>query len=137
MVLSIGPDEEAEEEEEETITMMSVFEILLLFVRRAGVFVVQAAGNKGPAQATVVSFSPWAFAAAAATTGRSYTSTLVLGNGSHLFGMGLSGISTHFSSPAFISCIYIYLWFRINIILKKKVFLSIRVLYIKVDKLHR
>ncbi|XP_039141942.1 LOW QUALITY PROTEIN: subtilisin-like protease SBT2.4 [Dioscorea cayenensis subsp. rotundata] len=91
MVLSIGPDEAAAEEEEETITMMSVFEILLLFVRRAGVFVVQAAGNKGPCTSTVVSFSPWAFAAAAATTGRSYISTLVLGNGSHLFGMGLSG----------------------------------------------
>ncbi|KAJ0989574.1 hypothetical protein J5N97_007930 [Dioscorea zingiberensis] len=86
IVLSVGPDEAAEG----ILTFMSIFEIMLLFARRAGVFVVQAAGNKGPGEATVVSFSPWAVGAAAASTARVYSSNLLLGDGAQLFGLGLS-----------------------------------------------
>ncbi|KAG1359011.1 Subtilisin-like protease SBT2.4 [Cocos nucifera] len=44
IVLSVGPNEPPEV----TPTFMSVFDISLLFARRAGQFVVQAAGNKAP-----------------------------------------------------------------------------------------
>ncbi|XP_038987987.1 subtilisin-like protease SBT2.4 [Phoenix dactylifera] len=86
IVLSVGPNEPPEV----TPTFMSVFAISLLFARRAGLFVVQAAGNKGPGEATVVSFSPWTMGVAASTTGRSYTPTLIMGDGRQLHGVGLS-----------------------------------------------
>ncbi|KAJ9689792.1 hypothetical protein PVL29_012459 [Vitis rotundifolia] len=87
LTLSIGPDTPPED----TMTFLSVFDIFMLFARRAGVFVVQAAGNQGPGPSTVVSFSPWAVGAAASSTDRSYPSTLVLGNGQRIGGVGLSG----------------------------------------------
>ncbi|GMH05282.1 hypothetical protein Nepgr_007122 [Nepenthes gracilis] len=87
LTLSVGPDEPPED----TITFLDVFEIFLLFARRAGVLVVQAAGNKGPGPKTVVSFSPWAVGVAACSTDRSYPATLILGNGQRIGGVGLSG----------------------------------------------
>lgn len=87
LTLSIGPDEPPRD----TITMLGIFDVLMLFARRAGVFVVQAAGNRGPAPSTVVSYSPWAVAAAACTTDRIYPGSLLLGNGLKLGGVGLSG----------------------------------------------
>ncbi|KAH1200624.1 Subtilisin-like protease SBT2.4 [Glycine max] len=57
--------------------------------KKAGVFVVQAAGNKGPASSSVVSFGPWSVGVAACTTDRRYPASL-LGNGSLLNGAGLS-----------------------------------------------
>ncbi|KAF5943587.1 hypothetical protein HYC85_017664 [Camellia sinensis] len=87
--LSIGPDELPEK----TLTFLNVFDIFMLSARKAGVFVVQAAGNKGPSPYTVVSYSPWAMGVAACTTDRTYTATLVLGNGQKLGGVGLSGPS--------------------------------------------
>ncbi|KAK6932777.1 Subtilisin-like protease, fibronectin type-III domain [Dillenia turbinata] len=68
-----------------------VFEIALLFARRAGVFVVQAAGNQGPFPSTVISFSPWVVGVASCDTDRIYPGTLVLGNGQKIGGIGLSG----------------------------------------------
>jgi hypothetical protein len=53
--LSIGPSRPTED----TLTFLSIFDITLLFARKAGVFVAQAAGNSGPSSSTVVSFSPW------------------------------------------------------------------------------
>ncbi|GAB2301054.1 hypothetical protein Dimus_035090 [Dionaea muscipula] len=87
LTLSIGPDEPPED----TITFLDVFEIFLLLARRAGVFVVQAAGNKGPGPTTVVSFSPWVVGVASCSTDRSYPATLILGNGRQIGGVGLSG----------------------------------------------
>lgn len=87
LTLSIGPDEPPED----TITFLNIFDLVMLFARRAGVFVVQAAGNQGPAPSTVVSFSPWAVGVAACTTDRSYPATLILGNGQKIGGVGLSG----------------------------------------------
>ncbi|KAK1296126.1 hypothetical protein QJS10_CPB15g01675 [Acorus calamus] len=49
LTLSIGPDEPPTE----TPTFLSVLDMFLLYARKAGVFVVQAAGNKGPGPATV------------------------------------------------------------------------------------
>ncbi|KAG9455161.1 hypothetical protein H6P81_008065 [Aristolochia fimbriata] len=87
IVLSIGPDEPPED----TLSVLNVFDIFLLYARRAGIFVVQAAGNKGPGASTVVSFSPWALGVGAATTDRTYSNVLVLGNGRRLPAIGLSG----------------------------------------------
>ncbi|WVZ12192.1 hypothetical protein V8G54_016722 [Vigna mungo] len=87
--LSVGPNGPPED----TLTFLSMFDISLLFARKAGVLVVQAAGNNGPASSSVVSFSPWSVTVAASTTNRRYPSSLVLGNGAVLSGVGLSGPS--------------------------------------------
>uniref|UniRef100_A0A0D9W2C4 Subtilisin-like protease fibronectin type-III domain-containing protein n=1 Tax=Leersia perrieri TaxID=77586 RepID=A0A0D9W2C4_9ORYZ len=86
LVLSIGPDARPTSK----VTFVSMLDIALLFAARAGVFVVQAAGNRGPAGSSVVSYSPWVTTVAAGTTGRSYTAHLVLGNGRRISGLGLS-----------------------------------------------
>ncbi|KAJ0082033.1 hypothetical protein Patl1_09919 [Pistacia atlantica] len=85
--LSIGPDEPPTD----TPTFLSLFDVYMLFARRAGVFVVQAAGNRGPGSSTVVSYSPWAVGAAACSTDRYYPGSLLLGNGQKVGGVGLSG----------------------------------------------
>lgn len=87
LTLSVGPDEPPED----TPTFLSVFEVFMLFAQRAGITVVQAAGNHGPDLSTVVSYSPWAIAVAAATTDRSYPGSFLLGNGQKVGGVGLSG----------------------------------------------
>ncbi|KAL2923471.1 Subtilisin-like protease SBT2.4, partial [Bienertia sinuspersici] len=87
LTLSVEPDEPAED----TVTFLDVFEIFMLLARRAGVFVVQASGNKGPGSSTVVSFSPWSVGVSACSTDRSYPATLFLGNGQKIAGVGLSG----------------------------------------------
>ena len=87
LTLSIGPDEPPED----TVTFLSVFETAMLFARRAGIFVVQAAGNRGPGPSTVVSYSPWAVSAAASRTDRRYPAPLLLGNGQYISGLGLTG----------------------------------------------
>ncbi|KAL6839703.1 hypothetical protein ACP4OV_030391 [Aristida adscensionis] len=86
LVLSVGPDARPSSK----VTFLSILDVALLFARRAGVFVVQAAGNRGPAEASVVSYSPWVLTAAAGTTGRSYTTPLLLGDGRRVPGLGFS-----------------------------------------------
>ncbi|CAL5033390.1 unnamed protein product [Urochloa decumbens] len=86
LVLSIGPDERPASK----VTFLSMLDVALLSARRAGVFVAQAAGNRGPAESSVISYSPWVTTVAASTTGRSYTSGLVLGDGRHIPELGLS-----------------------------------------------
>ncbi|KAH1055640.1 hypothetical protein J1N35_033705 [Gossypium stocksii] len=86
LTLSIGP----EEPPQDTVTFLSIFDIAMLFARRAGVFVVQAAGNSGPGPSTVLSYSPWVVGAAASRTDRRYTASLLLGNGLNVSGVGLS-----------------------------------------------
>ncbi|KAI5414534.1 hypothetical protein KIW84_040143 [Lathyrus oleraceus] len=87
--LSIGPNGPTQD----TLTFLSVFDISLLFARKAGVLVVQAAGNNGPSSSSVVSFSPWTVGVAACNTDRRYTSSILLGNGQIIDGVGLSGPS--------------------------------------------
>ncbi|KAI4295957.1 hypothetical protein L6164_035950 [Bauhinia variegata] len=89
LTLSVGPDQPPED----TVTFLSVYDISLLFARKAGVFVVQATGNKGPQPSTIVSFSPWALGVAACSTDRKYPGSLLLGNGQILSGVGFSGPS--------------------------------------------
>ena len=96
LVLSVGPDERPTSK----VTFLSMLDIALLSARRAGVFVAQAAGNRGPAESSVVSYSPWVTTVAASTTGRRYTSRLLLGDGRHVPGLGLSGTSTSDSSSS-------------------------------------
>lgn len=85
--LSIGPNGPTQD----TLTFLSVFDISLLFARKAGVLVVQAAGNNGPSSLSVVSFSPWTVGVAACNTDRRFTSLILLGNGQIIDGVGLSG----------------------------------------------
>jgi hypothetical protein len=91
LVLSVGPDERPASK----VTFLSMLDVALLYARRAGVFVAQAAGNRGPAESSVVSYSPWVTTVAAATTGRNYTSSLVLGDGRRIPGLGLSGTKSY------------------------------------------
>ncbi|VFQ70506.1 unnamed protein product [Cuscuta campestris] len=69
---------------------LNVLEIQLLFATRAGVLVVQAAGNGGPSSRSMLSFSPWITSVAACTTDRRYTNSIILGTGIALSGSGLS-----------------------------------------------
>lgn len=87
LTLSVGPDEPPDD----SVTFLGLFDLAMLFARRAGVFVVQAAGNDGPGPYTVVSYSPWAVGVAAANTDRAYPGSFVLGNGRKIPGVGLSG----------------------------------------------
>lgn len=90
LALSVGPDEPPED----TVTFLSMFDVFMLYARRAGVFVVQAAGNRGPDPSSVVSYSPWAVGVASSGTDRIYPSSIVLGNGARIEGVGLSGTSS-------------------------------------------
>lgn len=99
--LSVGPKEPPQD----TLTFLNIFDISLLFARKAGVLVVQAAGNQGPASSSVVSFSPWSVGVASSTTNRKYPSSLLLGNGSILNGVGLSGTFVSQYNPIFCPCL--------------------------------
>ncbi|KAL3742204.1 hypothetical protein ACJRO7_017653 [Eucalyptus globulus] len=85
--LSVGPDEAPED----TPTLLSVFDMAMLSARRAGVFVAQAVGNKGPSPSTVLSYGPWTVGVAAASTDRTYPVSLLLGSGQRISGVGLTG----------------------------------------------
>ncbi|XP_031397716.1 subtilisin-like protease SBT2.4 [Punica granatum] len=87
LTLSVGPVQPPQS----TLTVLGMFDIVMLFARRAGVFVVQAAGNSGPSPSSVISYSPWVVGAAASSTDRTYTGSLLLGNGTRVGGVGLSG----------------------------------------------
>ncbi|KAK6269072.1 hypothetical protein QUC31_013232 [Theobroma cacao] len=89
LTLSIGLDEPPQD----TVTFLSMFDIAMLFARRAAIFVVQAAGNQGPGPSTVVSYSPWAVGAASSRIDRRYIGSLLLGNGQNISGVGLTAPS--------------------------------------------
>ncbi|CAH9079981.1 unnamed protein product [Cuscuta epithymum] len=69
---------------------LNVLETQLLFATRAGVLVVQAAGNGGPSARSMLSFSPWITSVAASTTDRRYSNSIILGTGHTFSGTGLS-----------------------------------------------
>ncbi|KAJ9566261.1 hypothetical protein OSB04_002227 [Centaurea solstitialis] len=92
LTLSIGPDEPPQNR----LTVLSMFDIFMLFARKAGVFVAQAVGNRGPGPYTTVSYSPWAVGVASCDTDRAYPSSLVLGNGMRIGGIGLSRRGPYF-----------------------------------------
>ncbi|XP_048336611.2 subtilisin-like protease SBT2.6 [Ziziphus jujuba] len=89
--LSVGPNSPPATTK---TTYLNPFDATLLSAVKAGIFVAQAAGNGGPFQKTLVSYSPWIASVAAAVDDRRYKNHLTLGNGKILPGLGLSP-STH------------------------------------------
>ncbi|KAF3672283.1 putative histone-lysine N-methyltransferase, H3 lysine-79 specific-like [Capsicum annuum] len=86
---------------------LNVLEMQLLFATRAGVLVVQAAGNGGPSPTSILSFSPWITSVAASTTDRKYNNSIVLGNGQSFSGSGLSRyVPLHLSCSPTLSGVY-------------------------------
>ncbi|KAI5082165.1 hypothetical protein GOP47_0001908 [Adiantum capillus-veneris] len=84
--LSIGPSRPPRG----VATFFNVVDLALLVAVKAGVFVVQAAGNLGSSPFSVVSFSPWIFTVAATRHDRTYPNSIILGNNSTINGLGLS-----------------------------------------------
>ena len=62
----------------------------LLTAVKSGIFVVQAAGNTGPAPHSISSFSPWIFTVGAASHDRVYNNYIRLGNNLTLSGVGFA-----------------------------------------------
>ncbi|KAK6147441.1 hypothetical protein DH2020_018353 [Rehmannia glutinosa] len=75
--LSVGPNSPPATTK---TTFLNPFDAALLSAVKAGVFVVQAAGNGGPSPKTLVSYSPWIATVAAAVDDRRYKNHLFLGN---------------------------------------------------------
>ncbi|XAR65576.1 Tripeptidyl-peptidase II [Bertholletia excelsa] len=71
-------------------TFFNPIDMALLSAVKAGIFVVQAAGNTGPSPKSMSSFSPWIFTVGAATHDRVYNNSIVLGNNVTIPGVGLA-----------------------------------------------
>ncbi|KAI3965580.1 hypothetical protein MKX01_010537 [Papaver californicum] len=71
-------------------TFFNPIDMALLSAVKAGIFVVQAAGNTGPSPKSMSSFSPWIFTVGAAAHDRTYSNSLVLGNSVTITGVGLA-----------------------------------------------
>lgn len=71
-------------------TFFNPIDMSLLAAVKAGIFVVQAAGNTGPAPKSMSSFSPWIFTVGASSHDRIYNNYLVLGNNLTISGVGLA-----------------------------------------------
>lgn len=71
-------------------TFFNPIDMSLLSAVKAGIFVVQAAGNTGPAPKSMSSFSPWIFTVGAASHDRVYSNSIVLGNNVTIPGVGLA-----------------------------------------------
>ncbi|KAI4297273.1 hypothetical protein L6164_037167 [Bauhinia variegata] len=71
-------------------TFFNPIDMALLSCVKAGIFVVQAAGNTGPSPMSMSSFSPWIYTVGAATHDRSYSNSLFLGNNVTIPGVGLA-----------------------------------------------
>ncbi|XP_022716491.1 subtilisin-like protease SBT2.2 isoform X1 [Durio zibethinus] len=71
-------------------TFFNPIDMALLSAVKAGIFVVQAAGNTGPSPKSMSSFSPWIFTVGAASHNRAYANSIVLGNNATIPGVGLA-----------------------------------------------
>lgn len=71
-------------------TFFNPIDMALLSAVKAGIFVVQAAGNTGPSPKSMSSFSPWIFTVGAASHDRMYSNSIVLGNNVTIHGVGLA-----------------------------------------------
>ncbi|KAK6916909.1 Subtilisin-like protease, fibronectin type-III domain [Dillenia turbinata] len=71
-------------------TFFNPIDMALLSAVKAGIFVVQAAGNTGPSPKSIFSFSPWIYTVGAATHDRAYSNCIVLGNNITISGVGLA-----------------------------------------------
>ncbi|KAG2689568.1 hypothetical protein I3760_09G145200 [Carya illinoinensis] len=71
-------------------TFFNPIDMALLSAVKAGIFVVQAAGNTGPSPKSMSSFSPWIFTVGAASHDRGYSNSIILGNNVTIPGVGLA-----------------------------------------------
>ncbi|KAH0468866.1 hypothetical protein IEQ34_002098 [Dendrobium chrysotoxum] len=71
-------------------TFFNPLDMALLAAVKAGIFVVQAAGNTGPSPKSMSSFSPWIFSVGASAHDRVYNNFIVLGNNLSISGVGLA-----------------------------------------------
>lgn len=71
-------------------TFFNPIDMALLSAVKAGVFVVQAAGNTGPSPKSISSFSPWIYTVGAAAHDRIYCNSIMLGNNITIAGVGLA-----------------------------------------------
>ncbi|XP_020080817.1 subtilisin-like protease SBT2.3 [Ananas comosus] len=71
-------------------TFFNPIDMALLSAVKAGIFIVQAAGNTGPSPKSMSSFSPWIFTVGASSHDRIYNNYLVLGNNLTISGVGLA-----------------------------------------------
>ncbi|CAH8275941.1 unnamed protein product [Arabidopsis lyrata] len=71
-------------------TFFNPLDMAMLSAVKAGIFVVQAAGNTGPSPKSMSSFSPWIFTVGAATHDRVYSNSIILGNNVSIPGIGLA-----------------------------------------------
>lgn len=71
-------------------TFFNPIDMALLSAIKAGIFVVQAAGNTGPSPKSISSFSPWIFTVGAAAHDRVYSNSIILGNNITIPGVGLA-----------------------------------------------
>lgn len=71
-------------------TFFNPIDMSLLAAVKTGIFVVQAAGNTGPAPKSISSFSPWIFTVGASSHDRIYNNYLILGNNLTISGVGLA-----------------------------------------------
>ncbi|QCE13650.1 subtilisin-like protease SBT2.2 [Vigna unguiculata] len=71
-------------------TFFNPIDMALLSAVKAGIFVVQAAGNTGPSPTSMFSFSPWIFTVGAASHDRVYSNSIFLGNNVTIPGVGLA-----------------------------------------------
>ncbi|CAN8290600.1 unnamed protein product [Cochlearia groenlandica] len=71
-------------------TFFNPIDMALLSAVKAGIFVVQAAGNTGPAPKSMSSFSPWIFTVGATSHDRVYSNSIILGNNVTISGVGLA-----------------------------------------------
>ncbi|KDP34877.1 hypothetical protein JCGZ_09165 [Jatropha curcas] len=71
-------------------TFFNPIDMALLSAVKAGIFVVQAAGNTGPSPKSMSSFSPWIFTVGAASHDRDYSNSMTLGNNVTIPGVGLA-----------------------------------------------
>jgi hypothetical protein len=69
-------------------TFFNPIDMALLSAVKAGIFVVQAAGNTGPSPKSMSSYSPWTVGASAHD--RVYNNYVVLGNNLTIQGVGLA-----------------------------------------------
>lgn len=71
-------------------TFFNPIDMALLSAVKAGIFVIQAAGNTGPSPKSMSSFSPWIFTVGAAAHDRIYSNSIFLGNNVTIAGVGLA-----------------------------------------------
>jgi hypothetical protein len=71
-------------------TFLNILDLALLNAVKANVLVVQAAGNGGPYEKSMTSFSPWVVSVAAGVDDRSYPNTITLSDQTVLPGIALA-----------------------------------------------